>query len=450
MKGTATSNPGRQDNSCARLVTASAFGGLLALFLLLSALPGRGQTPEGAEPLPSATVAHLQYREVDFAPLAWEVGVESVAGFRKEPVYSGPGVFRGLLRLGSDTNAFMPFAWDEPQQRLYLDLNRNRDLTDDPAGVFSAPARDLELFPGILLGFPSKQGPYQVRVDAHVFGQGGPGGAVRVFLYVRSLWDGAIELNGKKWYVAVIDRPDGRLGPALGPKEISDRMILRPWAERDKPCLWWHATLAHMHDLSHVKLVTFPYRYAGNAEVFDAFNLPANLFLEGQAYRLGYQFERNSAQSGLALSFQRFQPALGKLHLGGDFIQRIVLDSGSSPDGITAVLDAPAANVEVPVGVYPRQLVLLQRAGGTNVAVGLGTNRLAVSAASEARLDAGAPLQNTVEVARASGGIVSLQYRLANAGGIGFHLAIHNEKAPPQLTIRQADTVVGRGQFEFG
>ena len=450
MSGTAISNHRRQAQSCALLVSASPFAKLLALLLLLSALPGKAQTPAGSESLPAATVAHLQYHEVDFAPLAWEVGVESGARFSREPVYSGPGVFRGLMRLGNDTNAFMPFAWDERQQRLYLDLNRNRDLTDDPAGVFTAAARDLQLFPGILLKFPSKQGPYQVRVDAHVFGQGGQGGTVRVFLYVRSLWDGAVELNGKKWYVAVIDRPDGRLGPALGAKEISDRMLLRPWEQRDKAFLWWHATLPHMHDLSHVKLVTFPYRYAGNAEVFDAFNLPASLFLEGHAYRLDCQVERTGAQAGLALGFQPFQPPLGKLHLGGDFIQRIVLDSVSSPDGITAVFDAPAADVDVPIGAYARQLVLLQRAGGTNFAVGLGTNRLAVTATSEARLDAGGPLRNMVEIASASGGTVSLQYRLANAGNVGFHLAIHDEKTPPLLAIRQGDNVVGLGKFEFG
>ena len=28
--------------------------------------------------------------------------------------------------------------------------------------------------------------------------------------------------------------------------------------------------------------------------------------------------------------------------------------------------------------------------------------------------------------------------------------AFHNEKAPPQLAIRQADAEVGRGRFEFG
>lgn len=450
MNGTAPINPGRQTNSLALLVSAPPFAKLLALILLLSAFPGNSQTPAGSDLLLAASVAHLQYHEVDFAPLAWEVGVESGARFSREPVYSGPGVFRGLMRLGNDTNAFMPFAWDERQQRLYLDLNRNRDLTDDPAGVFTAVAQGLQLFPGILLKFPSKQGPYQVKVDAHVFGQGGQGGTVRVFLYVRSLWDGAIELNGKKWYVAVIDRPDGRLGPTLGAKEISDRMLLRPWEQRDKPSLWWHATLPHMHDLSHVKLVTFPYRYAGNAEVFDAFNLPASLFLEGQAYRLDCRVERTGAQAGLALGFQPFQPPLGKLHLGGDFIRRVVLAGGGSPEGITAVLDAPATDVEVPVGIYARQLVLLQRPGGTNFAVGLGTNRLAVTATNEARLDAGGPLRNMVEIASAFGGTFFLQYRLANAANIGFHLAIHDEKAPPQLTIRQADAVVGRGQFEFG
>ena len=94
--------------------------------------------------------------------------------------------------------------------------------------------------------------------------------------------------------------------------------------------------------------------------------------------------------------------------------------------------------------------MLLNREKGTNFAIGLGTNRLAVTATSEARLDAGGPLLNKVEIGPASGGTVPLQYRLANAANLGFHLAFHNEKAPPQLAIRQADAEVGRGQFEFG
>jgi len=40
--------------------------------------------------------------------------------------------------------------------------------------------------------------------------------------------------------------------------------------------------------------------------------------------------------------------------LGGGFIQRVVLVGGGAPDGLTAVLDAPAAEVAVPVGEYAR------------------------------------------------------------------------------------------------
>lgn len=80
----------------------------------------------------------------------------------------------------------------------------------------------------------------------------------------RPNWEIKVELSGKKWYVAVIGKPDGRLGPAASLKEITSRLILRPWAEKDKPFLWWHTTQRYLESLSHVKLVTFPYRYAGN------------------------------------------------------------------------------------------------------------------------------------------------------------------------------------------
>ena len=106
--------------------------------------------------------------------------------------------------------------------------------------MLTASGQGLQLFRGIRLPFASADGPYDVLVDAHVFGNER---TPRVFLYVRSLWEGAVELDGKKWYLAVIDWPDGRFGPAASLKEIGDRMVLRPWADRGEPFLWWHATL---------------------------------------------------------------------------------------------------------------------------------------------------------------------------------------------------------------
>jgi hypothetical protein len=421
----------------------SVFGMLLltGVFAKLNLFAGEGA------PVSMQVVAHLQYHEVDYAPLAWEVGVQAGTKFAKEPPFSGTGVSRGILRLGADTNLFLPFAWDGRAHRLYLDLNRNRDLTDDPAGVFTSTGNDLQLFHSIRLEFPAKDGPYQVLLDAHVFGSAA---ATRVFFYVRSLWEGSVVLDGKKWYVALIDKPDGRLDPTESMGEIGDRMVLRHWDQRDQPSIWWHASLPRMHDLSHVKLVTFPYRYAGNAEVFDAFNFPAKLFLQGQAYQLGWQIEKRDGPVDLALSFQPLPVTLAKLRVRGEAVRRIVLDSVGASNGFTAVLDAPDGEVSVPEGVYRRQLVWLQREGQTNVAIGINTNRLTISETNLAVLDAGGPLNSRVEIGNSGNGTVSLRYELANEAGLKFHLAFQREKDPPRLVIRQAEKEVGKGQFEFG
>ncbi len=309
--------------------------------------------------------------------------------------------------------------------------------------MLTASGRDLQLFRDIRLRFASDGATYQVLVDAHVFEQSG---TPRVFLYVRSLWDGVVELKGKKWYLAVIDRPDGRIGPPASLKEIGDRMILRPWADRDQPFLWWHATLRHVHTLSHVKLVDFPFRCAGNDEVFDAFSVPCRLFVEGQAYRVEYRVVHDRK---LAVAFRAFHPPLAKLHLAGDDIRRIILDGGSA--GFTAVLDSPATEIEVPAGEYGRQVVLLQHAGSTNVAVGLGNARLTVAQDKLARLTSGGPLQNAVGISpETSSGTVSLNYQLTNAAGMLFRLAFQDEKTPPSLEIRQGDSLLAQGRFHFG
>jgi hypothetical protein len=425
---------------------------------LLAAFPWLGPSVGAADsndsnPTPAGPVAHLQYREVDFAPLAFEISVEGGARFSKEPAFAGKRVFHGRLRLGTDTHQFVPFAWDIDQRKLYLDLNRNGNLSDDPAGVLTAPGKDLQLFRGIPLAFPSTDGAYRVLVDAHVFGQGGddPNEIPRVFLYVRSLWDGAVELNGKKWYLAVIDNPDGRIGPASSDRSVSDRMILRPWEDRDKPCLWWHASLERVHALDHVKLVNFPYRWAGNAEVFDAFNLPASFFFQNQAYRLSCRVEPANGPANLAVNFASIQPPLGRILLGGDYIRRVVLDNGASPDGFIAVVDSPAAEVQVPVGAYPRQIVLLQREGFTNASVGLATNRLAVAVGGSTTFIAGGPLQSGVAISTDSViGPARLNYQLTNAAGIPFGLVVQDEKSPPRLEIRQGNKLVAQGKFEFG
>jgi len=434
-------------------------GGALILIFLLDIAAGSGAPAQSTPPPPAAgIVAHLEYREVDFAAVATEISVLPGAHFRKEPGLTGPDVFRGFMGFGTDTNLFIPFAWDEAQRKLYVDANRNGDLTDDAPGGYTAADRSLELFRGVRLEFASPQGAYRVLVDAHVFGQAA--GLVRkprVFLYVRSLWEGGVELNGKKWYLAVMDGLDGRIGPARSLSQGSARMVLRPWEERNEPFLWWHATLEKVHSLAHVKLVTFPYRYAGDAEVYDAFNVPENLFFQEQAYRMDYRAESSNGPANLAVTFNPVQPALGKLRVAGEYLQRVVLDGGTSPGGFTAILDSalrdgPAAesgrDVQVPAGSYPRQIVLLQREGHSNVAVGLATNPMVITETSTNGFTAGGPLNGSVRIEPLAMQ-VRLDYELTNASGILFRLVRQEEKDPPRFEMRQGEKLVARGTFEF-
>jgi hypothetical protein len=263
-------------------------------------------------------------------------------------------------------------------------------------------------------------------------------------------------MTGGLW--AVIDSLDGRIGPPASLHQESDRMVLRPWERRQEPSLWWHATLEKMHSLAHVKLVTFPYRWAGNAEVYDAFNLPENLFFQEHAYHLDYHTETSNGVANLRVDFNPAQPVLGKLRVEGDYLKRVVLDCGTSAGGYMAILDTAlqdrpgtvtGTEVQVPVGRYPRQIALLQRAGYSNLAVGLATNQIVISETNTNVLTAGGELKNSVRI-DSRNGRVSLAYQLTNAAGIVFHLVRQDEDAPPRFEMRQGDKLLAQDTFKFG
>jgi hypothetical protein len=128
--------------------------GVVVFLLSLGNADWTGAQAESAAP-PAGAVAHLEYREVDFAPLATEISILPGARFRKEPVFTGHNVFLGFFCLGTDTNLFVPFVWDDEQRKLYVDANRNLDLTDDAPGGYLAADKSLELFRGVRLEFPS-------------------------------------------------------------------------------------------------------------------------------------------------------------------------------------------------------------------------------------------------------------------------------------------------------
>ena len=87
-------------------------------------------------PAGNVTTLPLEYQETSFQFLFRNVPVERrLVHFSKEPALApGPAV-RGVLKFGGNPSNAIPFVWEGGAKKLHLDLNRNQDLTDDPAGV---------------------------------------------------------------------------------------------------------------------------------------------------------------------------------------------------------------------------------------------------------------------------------------------------------------------------
>ena len=57
--------------------------------------------------------AYLDYREVNYSVINWGLPVTMrSSAFKKEPVFSGSKVIRGMLQLGGGASNEMGFAWD--------------------------------------------------------------------------------------------------------------------------------------------------------------------------------------------------------------------------------------------------------------------------------------------------------------------------------------------------
>ena len=136
---------------------------MAGLTLALAVVFGLGGVLRGAESVASNAVssnavrASLEYQETGHSIITWSVSMTTqTAAFKKEPAAASGKSLRGVLNFFGDASNAIPFLWQEDAGKLYLDLNRNQDLTDDPAGVFATPAAKPvidQTFPNVHLAF---------------------------------------------------------------------------------------------------------------------------------------------------------------------------------------------------------------------------------------------------------------------------------------------------------
>ncbi|MBP7829230.1 MAG: hypothetical protein KA248_04860 [Kiritimatiellae bacterium] len=323
--------------------------------------------------------------------------------FKREPAYAGERVLRAALALGTARDAQLPYALDWTGQKLYLDLNHNLDLTDDPALAADEANSARLVFKDVALeaaGPPARRYRADLEFPRH---------ARFVEVEILSGWAGTWPRGASTWRVVFVDDLDGE------------------WDDEDL------------------------FAMAADSEEFrkdpgsSALEPLKGLFMDGVDSELALA----PGADGTWLFTMRETPVpMGRLRVSGALVERIVLQGGTK--GMKAILPiAGAEPVAVPAGRYPAQEITLATSIGRLTSA--RRENLEVREGEETVLKVGAPLQNSGEVRR-DGGEIRVQYLLTGVGGETYRLPAGRRSAEhrPRVEIFQGGRRVTRGAFEFG
>lgn len=233
---------------------------------------------------------------------------ESEIRFKKEPAYVGGQVVRSQFFVAPDRQDYIGFACDSEGGRLYLDLNRNLDLTDDPDGIReSEPDSGGQEFLNVTL--PVEQGGRQreIAVDLEIYGESWGR------YTIRSSWGSdAVALGDKTYRVAVVDDGDGKF-------TSDDSLFISPVGDE-------------FEAVDENKIVEL--------------QVPASLVIDGQTFALAYALSDDGRS--MELSVEPSEETRVDVALTGKGLERLVLQK----DGCAALFFAPGANLSLPAGRY--------------------------------------------------------------------------------------------------
>jgi hypothetical protein len=331
--------------------------------------------------------------------------------FEKEPDFGNRDIIRGFIPIGSNQKEHIGFAWDIDRRKLYLDLNGNRDLTDDSAGVFESNTTSrFQHFPDINLSMQKGMLnlTYVISVDMYSSGQSYHSCSASIV----SNFAGEMTLHGRKWNIAVVDNMNGRIGPG-------DHFYFTP-QDIDGP-----------ENLIQYQL-----------------NVPKSIFFDSHNYDVSFKFLPGKTEPKLQLTLTESEKPMGRLDIDGDSIARVVLESDSS----TVLLYYPEKSISIPAGDYLCHSIFLY-----DEKVGMfmydsrrtGSSTLSVPCDKSVTFTAGGPLDNNVEVVR-EGNTLNLRYKLLGAGRREYQRLQDNREKPPAFFVYKGNKKIASDNFEYG
>lgn len=349
------------------------------------------------------------------------LGVEAdrTQPFDKEPDFGEHKILRGQLgtwTLGTEKDVC--FIWDVTAGKLYVDLNGDGDLTNDPNGVLKTDSDtggryQFHNFPEFSLSVESQEGVHHYRINAT--GQNYPSFHYVTFV-VRSGYGGDVELYGQNWEFEIVDRLRTQVGPG-------DTLSARPKKEDGESTLQNYIA-----------------------------GLPASrrLFLDGRCYDMRFEFRKTESQTpALWCTLTEKDVPLAKLRVEDQNVSQLVLGD----DDMLIIPRLGDEEMTVPVGDFSCQSLSLkvdeERTASPRVPRDIVVS---ISPDGENVLCAGGPLNQSVQIERV-GKTLRFNYEIIGAGGEKYdiqQLTNYDYDKKPSVAIYKGNLQVGSGSFEYG
>ena len=346
--------------------------------------------------------------------------------FAKEPVLGNASFFRGVIHLPKRPSQSVGFIWDKINVRLYLDTNRNGDLTDDSSnpvqgkrGAFSQDFNNIHV--------DSIQGAQYGRWNTCVFFvESAPLFGSMAVAEVTSGWCGEIELADRKWEMAVQDDLDGEIGPG-------DRMFL------EEPGFF-----------------KIPRRPGDQTIVLlrEQFTLAPRAWLNGKPYDLAFHLNPGDEGGILTVTFQETTAPSQECEIAGTDIARLDFRQGTyggNTTGTVAVFQRPGRLIRVAPGEYRPQIHL---DGGPRLGMLFSDGRgLTVEVKSDPTscplLNFGGPVRPEIRATRDRSSIY-LTYALQGVGAEKYETDGTSATLPLHLTISKGNRELASADLEPG
>ncbi len=334
--------------------------------------------------------------------------------FDKEPELGENEVCRGVLDYPgqTDDNDSVGFIWDKSQGRLYIDLNKDGDLTNDPNGRLETEGHQSDYFqnfPAFPLSFSTQNGIYRYQITANMQGYDR---YKRAEFIIRSGYSGKIDLYGRQWNFSVNDNFNGTV-------QQGSKFSVNPMGKE-----------------ATNRISSLP--------------APKSLFLEGRCYDMAFEFRKSDGDyPALWCTLTEKTLPLATLRVEGEYINQLVLgdrDMLVLPILSEKTFSVPAMHLNV------KQCYLKFEKDKPTVAPQSGMGSVNLLKGKENVLKIGGPLRNSVSIQR-SGKILKFDYELLGQGGEKYNaqqITQYDNEKKPSVAIYKGGMQLATGDFEYG